>query len=103
MLIKNCHGNLVVQIEDSSFNWSIQSVNMTKNPKNSKQPRVEENYIVEKKEGKLVLLIHSQLPDSISDLSITLVDNESKIQLIKIQGVLCVFIKSTKNLHFLVV
>ncbi|XP_057298642.1 uncharacterized protein LOC130629453 isoform X2 [Hydractinia symbiolongicarpus] len=75
MLIKNCNGNLVVQIEDNSF-WSIQSV---------KSVNVEIDYIVERKEGKLMLLIHSQTPDS-TNLSITLVDNERKIQLITIQG-----------------
>lgn len=101
ILLKNNQGNIVMQFEYAYSNSSIQNISVTtleNFTKQSKQLQLDNDYIVEKKEGKLILVIYKQIVELIIDLSIMLVDNKSTSQLISIEDItLAIAHKCTMN------
>lgn len=89
MLLKNNRGDFVIKFEDGSSKWSIQCVKISSSenfPNQSGQLHVDNDYIVEEKQGRLILIIYNYIAEYINSLSITLVDSESKTQLMSIKG-----------------
>ncbi|XP_057289745.1 uncharacterized protein LOC130612446 isoform X3 [Hydractinia symbiolongicarpus] len=106
MLLKNFHGDFVIKFDDDCFNWSAQSIQtiITKNfTRQSKELNFGDDYFVEEKEGKLLLLIYNHKSinaESINGLSITLVDSESKTHLISIEDIKLVQAHMCETSHF---
>ncbi|XP_057299018.1 uncharacterized protein LOC130629714 [Hydractinia symbiolongicarpus] len=106
MLLKNFQGDFVIKFDDDCFNWSAQSIQtiITKNfTRQSKELNFGDDYFVEEKEGKLLLLIYNHKSinaESINGLSITLVDSESKTHLISIEDIKLVQAHMCETSHF---
>lgn len=89
MLFKNPQSNLVVQLDE---NFSIQDVQASfskRSGKCSKQLDKDTDYVLERKNGKLLLVIYNN-EDDITDLSITLMDKENKSAHLSIKGELLI-------------
>ncbi|XP_057298528.1 uncharacterized protein LOC130629385 [Hydractinia symbiolongicarpus] len=90
ILLKNFRGDFLIQFEDGCSHWSMKSVQViiTENfAIQSKELHVDNDYIVEEEEGKLILIIYNHIAESINGLSVTLVDSESKTHLIPIKNI----------------
>ncbi|XP_057303133.1 uncharacterized protein LOC130640398 isoform X2 [Hydractinia symbiolongicarpus] len=90
VLLKNNQGNIVMQFKDAYSNWTIQKISVTtldNFTKQLKQLQLNEDYVVEKKQRKLILVIYKQIVKVIIDLSIMLVDNNNTSQLISIEDI----------------
>ncbi|XP_057298061.1 uncharacterized protein LOC130628994 [Hydractinia symbiolongicarpus] len=90
ILLKNFRGDFLIQFEDGCSQWSLKSVQViiTENfAIQSIELHVDNDYIVEEEEGKLILIIYNHIAEFINGLSVTLVDSESKTQLIPIKDI----------------
>ncbi|XP_057298864.1 uncharacterized protein LOC130629617 isoform X2 [Hydractinia symbiolongicarpus] len=86
-LFKNHQSNLVVKFDENFFIQHIQATITNNSLKYSKQLEIDTDYVVETKNGKLLLMIYTSNMHHMSDLSITLKDNKNKFTCVSIKDI----------------
>ncbi|XP_057299033.1 uncharacterized protein LOC130629724 [Hydractinia symbiolongicarpus] len=86
-LFKNHQSNLVVKFDENFFIQHIHATITNNSLKYSKQLDIDTDYVVERKNGKLLLMIFTSNVFHMGDLSITLKDNKNKLACVLIKDI----------------